>query len=924
MIIKSGKKDSNWGPRIIIAVLLLFIAALVIYLLPMTLVVMSDRLSMHFISMTYPGLHARCGYLEGSCGQNLHSAVRTTISSQLADLFGSTKRPRFNINVNFDSWETIKKARADAMQRGYLESSDQDFVKGTIDYAGRAYPVKLRLKGLHLDHLDDAKMWSVRVHVNDDEAILGMRRFSLQHPKTRDYQYEPIYLDMARDLGLMAPRYMFVDVSINGERIGTMALEEYFSKELIESHGRREGVLMKFDSDTYVHGGIGLQRMYDSTDTARIRRNYCDNFFTADVVPYRSDSVAADPDLTRQRDVGISLLRSFADGEQEASDVFAVEKTAGFIANAMAWNSYHNLHWMNLRFYLDPITLKLEPIASDAGLATIHELPKIDWRMPPDNSGALIHHDTIADTFAMDFIRLLLADPEIMGETLSILKRYETNISRGGVIPDYREQEERYLRQLQPAYPFLPPAVFSAWENLEETIELIGQIDLQTKDDLGPLRDGEVFFLPRLPKYINAHVIADGSGVELEFVNILNSDILIDGIQVNVNGETHPITDYSDNIFPLLLERTGDCTRPNSAVIQLNDIAFTDSIEVTGNVRISAESTDNVYPFIATPYAAPSVAHALTPLADDELRMFPFLSVSKDKQNIKVKAGQWQVNRFLTLPEGFGLEIGPDTTMTFAPEAGMVVNGRLQIDGPVVMRASNTDWKGLTVLRANGFDDRPSFVRGLEIHDTTFAEHDDWKITGGMTFYESDVEMEDCRIVGSRAEDALNIIRSDFTLDGVTIEDTLSDGLDADFASGRIAESTFSDIQGDGVDFSGSDITLAKSSFNGIGDKAVSVGEKSTVDAEDISINSATFGFVSKDGSLLKVTNSNLEGIDRYVLAAYIKKTEYGSATLQADGITYQEDLYDKVVAQEGSILHIDGEQVPDQALDVEALYQTD
>ena len=55
-----------------------------------------------------------------------------------------------------------------------------------------------------------------------------MRRFSIQHPATRGYQGEVIFQETLRRLGVLTPRYFFVDVIINGDDIGIMALEEHF------------------------------------------------------------------------------------------------------------------------------------------------------------------------------------------------------------------------------------------------------------------------------------------------------------------------------------------------------------------------------------------------------------------------------------------------------------------------------------------------------------------------------------------------------------------------------------------------------------------------------------------------------------------------------------------------------------------------
>ncbi|MFP6654530.1 MAG: CotH kinase family protein, partial [Myxococcota bacterium] len=118
-----------------------------------------------------------------------------------------------------------------------------DFVPAEIRVGEPTVRVKLRLKGDYTDHLEGEK-WSMRVHVKRKNQLFGMRRFSLQAPRTRGFQAEPIVLDHYRREGVLAPRYSFAEVSVNGDDLGLMAVEESFGQELLESQQRREGVII--------------------------------------------------------------------------------------------------------------------------------------------------------------------------------------------------------------------------------------------------------------------------------------------------------------------------------------------------------------------------------------------------------------------------------------------------------------------------------------------------------------------------------------------------------------------------------------------------------------------------------------------------------------------------------------------------------
>ena len=50
--------------------------------------------------------------------------------------------------------------------------------------------------------------------------LFGMSKFSIHPPQARNNQNEAILLAMMRRLGILAPRYFFVDVRINDQMIG--------------------------------------------------------------------------------------------------------------------------------------------------------------------------------------------------------------------------------------------------------------------------------------------------------------------------------------------------------------------------------------------------------------------------------------------------------------------------------------------------------------------------------------------------------------------------------------------------------------------------------------------------------------------------------------------------------------------------------
>src|SRR5690606_14254079 len=102
-------------------------------------------------------------------------------------------------------------------------------------------------------------------------------------------------------------------------------------------------------------------------------------------------------------------------------------------------------------------------------------------------------------------------------------------------------------------------------------------------------------------------------------------------------------------------------------------------------------------------------------------------------------------------------------------------------------------------------------------------------LTGAINFYESDAGYEYCVFKNNHCEDALNLIRSEVSLDNSALSNTFSDAFDADFCKGSVTKTRFVNLTNDAMDFSGSNILIQDCFVDNAGDKGVSVGEDSDV-----------------------------------------------------------------------------------------------
>jgi hypothetical protein len=207
------------------------------------------------------------------------------------------------------------------------------------------------------------------------------------------------------------------------------------------------------------------------------------------------------------------------------------------------------------------------------------------------------------------------------------------------------------------------------------------------------------------------------------------------------------------------------------------------------------------------------------------------------------------------------------------------------------------------------------------VRNTAGIDRDGWKLTGGVTIRASEVRIENSVFSGNRAEDALNLVRSRFTLRDVSILEASSDAFDCDFCDGRVIGGRISDVGGDGVDVSGSVVTVDGVALEDIRDKAISVGEGSHLVARDVRVRRVGTAVAGKDGSDVIFEDSQVSDVRHVAIMAYTKKREFGPGRVNARNIQMNR-VGRRAVAQHGSRIRIDGVEQTPEDVDIESLYE--
>ena len=336
------------------------------------------------------------------------------------------------------------------------------------------------------------------------------------------------------------------------------------------------------------------------------------------------------------------------------------------------------------------------------------------------------------------------------------------------------------------------------------------------------------------------------------------------------------------------------------------------SSSITTNVRILGMK-DFIEKSVAFDGVTPSPDYLPTLLVDsnaeDEISF-----LKRDGNNYFIPTGSYEVLKDIAIPTNCSLTIEKGTTLRFERNTVLYLEGALLVDGtkekPVIFTSNNTGWGGVIVNNSN-IRSKVNFLIcsnangiGPLIQEKGF-DREGWMLTGSVTFNRSHVDIFNSSFHDIKSEDALNIVSSDFTLQGCSFYQLASDAFDGDFVEGSIINCSFSDISGDGVDFSGSNAVVRNGSFKNITDKAISVGEGSNVEVSGCKINDVSFGIVSKDLSVTKASNNTITIAKTAAFAAFQKKNSFGPASIIVSK-TKILDCKQLFLIQDGSVGRLD------------------
>ncbi|MFH1017398.1 MAG: CotH kinase family protein [Pseudomonadota bacterium] len=274
------------------------------------------------------------------------------------------------------------------------------------------------------------------------------------------------------------------------------------------------------------------------------------------------------------------------------------------------------------------------------------------------------------------------------------------------------------------------------------------------------------------------------------------------------------------------------------------------------------------------------------------------LGMRLEGKTFVVPKGNYEVEGNLIIPIGEMLRIEAGTKIRMMENASWVSYSPIRIEGterePVVVRADTPDGKfGVFAVRANG--NGKSVIRNLDLSGGSEAFVQGVFYSGGLDLYDTDAQIYGSRIHHNYADDGLNVKRGRVDIRDSRFYANYADQIDLDMCRGTVAGNEFSssggmrngagggnadeDVNGDGLDLSGSQLLVVNNTIHDLKDKGISIGEKTRIAVLGNRIYGNRAGMAVKDLSEAASVGNDFEDND-YAMSAYLKKEVFGGGTI--------------------------------------------
>jgi hypothetical protein len=316
-----------------------------------------------------------------------------------------------------------------------------------VTYNDDKFDARIRLKGDSVNqHQNDSK-FSVRITLNND-TFLGMKAFSLQHPKRRSYMSSFLLHKFTEKENLLTKRFNLVPVAINGKYMGIYNYEEVVDHNMTESlTGVNNIVVVWHDDEQFAD--FSKTKTGEQEVHSRIVSDY---YHHSRLVTQSFNEVMRDTILKKDFERASKLLNGFRNGNFTASEIFDIDKLALWLAMTDLFGSYHGAFFNNVKLVYDRDLDRFYPLVWDAfsenAWASLgfhkYNMFKLNW----------IYRPIAESNVSLERItKQMVSDQKVMERYLAKLDEITQPGYIDNVVESTKSEIDDYMSKLRLDYP---------------------------------------------------------------------------------------------------------------------------------------------------------------------------------------------------------------------------------------------------------------------------------------------------------------------------------------------------------------------------------------------------------------------------------------------------------------------------------------
>ncbi len=732
-----------------------------------------------------------------------------------------------SINIKPEHFQKIEEVRNAALKRGVIIQPEDPYVPCVIEFNGEKIKGEIRLKGKMTDHVS-GKKWSFRVKTKKNKAFMGMQRFTLQHPGTRGYVYEWLHHQLCKHEGIIALRYEFINLTLNGEDLGVYAVEENFGQPLVQNNERPKGPVFRFNPTLYWQARLNaVNRVYIAQEFT--------NFQNAHVEAFSKKETFTDSTLKAAFVEVNNLMNQVRWGQVSIAEAFDVEKLAMRYALLDMCGGYHSVDWSDVKFYYNPVLNKIEPVAYES--------------------------------FGPRWIDHIIGNYRFVEEKEAFPSEYHD------IIFNDRAFFEAYIKALRKV---------SAPGYFESSLAPIqGELDKRVAIQYSefPYKDFnlEVFKYNRrmiqkslnAPKFVHAYLgerTADSLSLKLQVIESLPSEVL----GVEVEDVYYPFEKAA--VLPGL-------SRKHEPVFKTLNFALDSSIvidtERAKNIKVvyrllgdSVQKICEVFPYL--------IGDLEPTIVSEGYRIFnstdKFITIDSSVKTYSFNASFAELKEKISIPKGWTIRAVSPLKLEFKYNAALQINGKLAWSGTdenpiqVIVGTNQANW--LRVIDAH------AVLKNVLVESTSNAD---------VMVYNGKLSLENFAFIGA-SERFITCFRSELSLKNVVLNGASQSAIKISYGTNEFSQIKFLNCT-TAIDSKGGVVELSNSSFFNC-KQAIDTKRNDKVSFKEVKIDASETSIEVRDGSVFIWNGGTISNAEK-AFKVHRKGNLYGPAKSEISGVEF-------------------------------------